>query len=618
MSSVTVRYRWRLTCAFALIACFYVWTAATSGFAVAPAPQLDGYYNFLAKGFLAGQLNLSVTPSPQLLALPDPYDPIANVSYRLHDAALFDGKYYLYFGPTPALLLFAPFRLITGLDFPQPLAIALFCSAGLLFAFLLLQYVANHLLPTPLPSWLVVGGMVAIGFCNVAPFLLRRPQMYEVAISCGYALVFAGLYTVVSGSLGIQPHNSRIALGSALIGLAGGARFPLLAGALALLILAGQLLWKQWREPLLIRSATQVAFFAPLGLCLLLLGWYNYARFGSWTEFGINYTLQGVSPKEYQFFNLQRLPYGFLYYVFVPVRWSPTFPFAVLDPHSYLPPPSFMYVEPVAGLLMNSPLLAILAVAPFVLPRERKFRIVFLASILIGLVLLALYCISGVTMRYEVDFATFFTLPALLLWFKLWQDSSSRGRLDRWVAVLGFSTLLTISVASNLLISFTGYYDNLKTAQPTTYESLHDMFRPVERLFAPRLQLLGIEAPNGLERQEADTFFWLGGSAAIVRVASQARQEVDLAAIFVPGPSVGEAVATRRLRVRALGTTHDRVVSNGPGTIRVTVDRGETVVSLEALDEQTIFIQPNGDTRPLILGIRGLRIESHRSASTRH
>ena len=40
--------------------------------------------------------SLPVEPDPHLLALPNPYRP--NAPYRLHDASLYKGKYYLDFG----------------------------------------------------------------------------------------------------------------------------------------------------------------------------------------------------------------------------------------------------------------------------------------------------------------------------------------------------------------------------------------------------------------------------------------------------------------------------------------------------------------------------------------
>lgn len=46
------------------------------------------YYSPLADAFAHGQTHLLVEPAPELLALPDPYDPVANASYRFHDALL--------------------------------------------------------------------------------------------------------------------------------------------------------------------------------------------------------------------------------------------------------------------------------------------------------------------------------------------------------------------------------------------------------------------------------------------------------------------------------------------------------------------------------------------------
>src|SRR5271170_7732742 len=71
------------------------------------------HYEYLVDGFLHGHASLSVQPAPQLLALADPYDPAQNGPWRLWDASLYHGKFYLYFGPTPVLLMF-PWRVLTG------------------------------------------------------------------------------------------------------------------------------------------------------------------------------------------------------------------------------------------------------------------------------------------------------------------------------------------------------------------------------------------------------------------------------------------------------------------------------------------------------------------------
>src|SRR3712207_3909195 len=56
------------------------------------SPTADAYFNYLADAFLHGQLHLRLLP-------PD-----------LHDLALFQGRYYLYWPPLPAILLM-PFEI---------------------------------------------------------------------------------------------------------------------------------------------------------------------------------------------------------------------------------------------------------------------------------------------------------------------------------------------------------------------------------------------------------------------------------------------------------------------------------------------------------------------------
>ena len=68
-------------------------------------PSGKNYYNLLAQAFQNGQLHLLLEPSAELLALENPYDyhNRENVPH-LWDASLYQGKYYLYWGPVPALI----------------------------------------------------------------------------------------------------------------------------------------------------------------------------------------------------------------------------------------------------------------------------------------------------------------------------------------------------------------------------------------------------------------------------------------------------------------------------------------------------------------------------------
>src|SRR5450432_68814 len=88
-------------------------------------------YEYLAEGFLHGHTYLSVEPAPELLKLKDPYDPVANPPYRMWDTSRYQGKFYLYQGPVPALVLMLPWWAVTGHVLPQRMAVALFGAAGL-------------------------------------------------------------------------------------------------------------------------------------------------------------------------------------------------------------------------------------------------------------------------------------------------------------------------------------------------------------------------------------------------------------------------------------------------------------------------------------------------------
>src|ERR1700730_15890582 len=62
------------------------------------------YYDELGAALLRGHLYVAQQPSAELLALPNPYDATQNHGLVLHDASLYNGHFYLYFGPAPALI----------------------------------------------------------------------------------------------------------------------------------------------------------------------------------------------------------------------------------------------------------------------------------------------------------------------------------------------------------------------------------------------------------------------------------------------------------------------------------------------------------------------------------
>src|SRR5882757_5023483 len=163
----------------------YLWQLRAAGYRFDWSHDQSGYYNYLGRAFAHGRLALPIEPAPELLALPNPWDPAANEPYRMHDMALFRGRYYLYHGAGPAVMLFAPWRLITGHDLPERFALFLFCFGGFAFSCgSLLRWLALAGVKTSPPLLALM--LLALGVCQSVPYLLSRVWVYEVAIGAGY------------------------------------------------------------------------------------------------------------------------------------------------------------------------------------------------------------------------------------------------------------------------------------------------------------------------------------------------------------------------------------------------------------------------------------------------
>ena len=122
--------------ACALVVGVFAWTAVSGVTELSGRSAAESHYNLLAEGFQRGHLSLNKEAPVELGRLADPYDPVANARYRLgaglHDMTYYKGKLYLYFGATPAVVLFWPWAALTGHYLFHRYAVAVFCSVGFL------------------------------------------------------------------------------------------------------------------------------------------------------------------------------------------------------------------------------------------------------------------------------------------------------------------------------------------------------------------------------------------------------------------------------------------------------------------------------------------------------
>lgn len=491
---------------------FYRWTAQSTQRPTSFSASVStDRYNQLVDAFEAGRLDLPLPVPPGLAALPDPADPVANAPYRasgFQDLSVHEGRLYLYWGPVPALTLFWPSRALGIGRFPQVYAVALFAALAFLCASGLLLSLTKRLAPAT-PWWMRVVGVVALGGTAVWPWLIRRPEVYEVAIAAATAFLFAGLWLLAVGIVARRARPVPVALGSLCLGLAAGSRASFAAAGLL------PLAWVAWRARLTksnrVRALDALSALGPLAACGAALLAYNAARFGSPLDFGVSRLL--LSPDNA---GLGSRPVnvgpGVWFYLFAPLHFVGQFPYMVVDRPLSAPfdlPATWLVRERTGGLLATTPV-ALLALGALTLRRRRTTEalvIVIVSAVTLGLLLLVFdsFYVNGVIQRYEADFAGLLVLAGLLGWFGLWGAAGGLVRL--YMGVAGAALALFGAIAGALL-SLSGPDATL----PYDWESL-----------APRLDFL---TPFGASFGWT-TFgrqLWLGtavlaGAAGVVAVA---------------------------------------------------------------------------------------------------
>jgi len=414
-----------------------------------------------------------------LAQLGDPYDPAANHPYRMpptlaDDLSLYQGKFYLYFGITPALLLFWPWAALTGHYLLHRQAVLIFCSVGFLASVALLRAAWRRYFPAVAEA-AAVAGALALGLATSAPILLERTEVYEVAISCTYALTMLAL-----GAIWLALHRPAqrgrwLAAASLAFGLAVGARPPALFSSIVLLLP----LAVAWREagpasasgPTRRRDLGRLLFAAvgPMLACGLGLALYNYRRFANPLEFGEHYQLSGIRQDNIRHFSPGFLWFNFRIYFLEPLPWQPHFPFVRNLVPPPLPPGHGIVEQPFSpfGVLTNIPLVWLAAAAPLAiagLPNRRRLAWFLGGTVLLGVIPALTVCLFfGTCSRYELEFLPPLVLLAVLGILGLekacaFHPLPRRGARFLWVALLAFSVAFNLSASCERYALEHGYF----------------------------------------------------------------------------------------------------------------------------------------------------------------
>jgi hypothetical protein len=441
---VVLRARSAIVTAIVILVGLYdLWAVRSAGYRFVWNQDLPGYYNYLGRALAAGHLYLPIQPAPEVLALANPYDPTAAVDFKMHDMAYRNGRYYLYHGPAPALVLFAPFRLLTHHDLPENFALFLLCFGGFLFSAAALLRLLDLAVVHPTRAFLAVL-LLSLAVCQNVPYLMSRVWVYEIAIAGAYFFLSAALCFLFRGWW---------AAAGVMFGCAIASRpHMIFAAAAAVVAIAAQ---RKLRPHL-------PGFAGTLAVAGLAIAAYNYARFSDPFEFGIRYLFAGVHQNRIQLSAVNLAP-GIYHFLFAAPEFSPVFPWVHLVTRVFTLPRGY-FIEPTAGVLWLAPFM----LGAFAVPRCPIRPWLWMLTASSAAILIFLAGTGFTTQRYEVDFLPLAVLAGVAV-------CAVRGWRAALVALFLYSAIV------NLALGISGPYDEMLRNRPQTFVHIARWFSPLTR-----------------------------------------------------------------------------------------------------------------------------------------
>lgn len=417
------------------------------------------------------QLHLDIEVGDSLKALENPYDTsirqTQGVDYSW-DTAYYNGKYYCYFGIVPALLLFVPYKLITGAYLQCNIVVMCAYAVYMLFLDVTLIRILRYILADVQFGVEVTALAILNATINIFHFA-AEPSFYMVLYAVGLMFVAIGFCCFAFWYTGRRTNKLLLCSGAVCLSLAVGCRPPLLLYTLLIIPFGVRVIMEKKRASIV----DMIVLLIPYIVIGSALAAYNYLRFDNILEFGVKYQLTAqdqvhVSSSVYEVPILLWL--GF----FQPLDFSAVFPY-ILSPdsaHNYAG--NFFTGPGLTPLLSQAPLLWVLFM-PIAWRRWRAgndtFSCVALSfSAVLGIVMLVLMLLnSGVEWRYTSEVAPILCIAAILL------AADIVRKADQEIASFLMTLLFLIAIYSfavSFFRSIAGPFGYTRTYHPEFYYAL--------------------------------------------------------------------------------------------------------------------------------------------------
>jgi hypothetical protein len=317
------------------------------------------YNRYLVDAFLAGRVNIDFGHPEKLLNAERPYDYYWRLTngYELGvdwawDIAYYKGKYYAYYGPVAAALLYLPYKLVTGNYLPHHAGVFVFAAIAVVFMALLWRFLAQKYMPGARFAFFLLS-FLALFFVSHLSAGLRYATVWTIVQVAGLAFAAAGVFLLLKSVDKERINYWELFFACLCFALCVGCRPNMVFAS----VLVPAVLWR--------RRSWKLAVFIliPYILVAVPLMLYNYARFESVFEFGHRYCTgigNGLTaPLLNPLAKIHRMFITLVFYLFRPYGYSLHFPFVELVPPGGLTTSAFGFVwlYNSCGGLINYPLL---------------------------------------------------------------------------------------------------------------------------------------------------------------------------------------------------------------------------------------------------------------------
>jgi hypothetical protein len=383
------------------------------------------YSHHMTDALLKRQLHLDIEVPKALLEAEKPYDNeyrekhgmILSWNFSKFDSAkiallgdrtLYKGKYYSYYGILPVIILYAPYKLITGNYLPSTMGNFLFASMATIMLMLLWRQIAqNYLKKIPYFFFLISGA--SLYACSLIPTILAEARFASITQFSALFFVLLGVYLLLKKS------NMLILL---LCSFCFAFAIACRPSALFWSLLIPVLLWDKREEILNVKCLS--AIIIPFAIVGSMLAWYNYVRFDSPFVLGTAYMITDANQAMLSQINIIGKTYStiktFLFVLFNPPNLNITFPF--ISPQISTVPLAkslFMYDKEVIIGIFCFPVMWFL----FYIRKINILRNFILAGIFISLLnMIISSSVGGIVWRYSMDFVWIITISALICAFQ--------------------------------------------------------------------------------------------------------------------------------------------------------------------------------------------------------